>query len=171
MNAPLSQLFLALQARVQATVAAIQTIDQDLGQLKPGIRPPVSWPCMLIDFEVFRFEDLSENVQTANGIVLLQLGFAPRSSSAAITPVNYVQMALDYYELEWDLHKVLQGWCPGDSFGSLDRISSETQKRNDSYRVREIRYSLSFDDYSARGGLQLVQAVPAINDTLLLPAG
>ena len=151
MHAPFANLFIALQNRISRNISAITYIDQDLGQLSAKSRPPVSWPCLLIDFEDFRFKDLSEHVQTAKGTVVLRLGFAPYSATAAATPLHYREQSLSYYDIEWDVNKALQGWSPdGDEFGSLMRISATTQPRTDGYRVRELRYKIAFDDYSAK---------------------
>ncbi len=157
MNSPFANLFIAIQSHIRASLAAITHIDQDLGQLK-NARPPVTWPCLLLDFEDFTFSDLSENVQTARGTVVLRLGFAALSNTTQATPDTYVQKALGYYDLEWALHKTLQGWSPGAEFGSLNRESVSTQKRTDNYRVRELRYTIAFEDYSTKRTLQFTPA-------------
>ncbi len=167
MNSPFANVFLALQAYIQANVPAIKYIDQDLGQLKSGTRPPVSWPCVLIDFEDFCFENMSSNVQTASGVVVLRLGFAPHSNSSQATPTPYLQQAISYYDLEWALHKAIQGWAPGADYGHLVRISATTQKRSDSYRVRELRYSLAFEDYSTKPVQDFVTPNLAIMEHIL----
>ena len=168
MNAPFANIFLSLQEHIQASVAAIKYIDQDLGQLKSGTRPPIAWPCVLIDFEDFNFENLGENVQTARGIITLRLGFAPHSGSSQATPSPYQQQAIGYYDLEWSLHKALQGWPPGDDYGHLSRISATTQKRTDAYRVRELRYSIAFEDYSAKYQRQFAPATLVITDQIII---
>src|ERR1700761_3055215 len=139
MNSPFANIFLALQTQVQAQVPDIVYIDQELGQLKTDktiARPPVQFPCLLVDFEDFGFENIGDLVQSAEGTVVLRLGFAPYSSTTATTPAAYTQKALNYYDIEWALHKVLQGWSPGDSYGHLTRIATCTQKRTDTLRVR-----------------------------------
>jgi hypothetical protein len=151
MNSSFANLFLALQTQISKGIPDIAYIDQDLGQLNSKTRPPVSWPCVLIDFEDFSFTNLSENVQTAEGIIVLRLGFAPHSNTTVATPPGNKEMALNYYDLEWQLHTLLQGWIPkGDEFGGLTRISAATQHRTDGYRVRELRYRIAFDDYSTK---------------------
>lgn len=150
MNSPFAQLFLALQTHVKSTVTHINYVAQDTGQLSVKGRPPVSFPCVLIDFDKFSFGNMGEGVQTASGEVVLKLGFAPLSPTAHNTPDEYKDMALSYYELEWALHKALHGWSARASFGSMIRVSADTQNRSDGYRVREIRYSVTFDDYSTR---------------------
>lgn len=165
MNSPFANIFLAIQARIQSNVTAIAFIDQDLGQLK-NARPPVSWPCVLIDFEDFSFKNLAENVQTAEGTVVLRLGFAPYSNTSQVAPSTYATQALGYYDIEWALHQAMQGWNPGDAFGSLDRISVTTQKRTDNYRVREIRYSIAFEDYSTKPEQEYASAVIVVVDEM-----
>ena len=150
LTSPFATIFLATKQRILTEVPAIAFIDQELGQLRNGNRPPVSWPCILIDFEDFVFKDLGENVQTASGTVVLRLGFAPHSNSSSVTPAPYLEKAFAYYDLEWILHKAIHGWSPGTDMGAFARIAAATQKRNDNYRVREIRYSIAFEDYSAK---------------------
>ena len=168
MDSPFANIFLSIEQRINDQVSAIKYIDQDLGQLKSNIRPPVSWPCVLIDFEDFNFENLCENVQTAKGTVILRLGFAPHSNSSQLTPPPYIQQAIGYYDLEWTLHKAIQGWAPGNDFGSLIRTSATTQKRTDNYRVRELRYSIAFEDYSTKLQRQYVPATIIVNDEITL---
>ncbi len=170
MNSPFANIFLALQQHIQAQIPAITYIDQDLGQLKPGIRPPVAWPCMLIDFEEFDFENMGDNVQTAKGTVVLRLGFAPYSNTGSNTPSPYLEQALGFYDIEWAVHRVSQGWSPGDDYGHLIRTSVTTQKRPDNYRVRELRYSLAFQDYSTKPGIQYVPASIILSPQLQFPA-
>ena len=169
MNSPFANIFLSIQQHINDNVAAIKYIDQDLGQLKAKVRIPVSWPCVLIDFENFRFRNLAENVQTAKGIIVLRLGFAPYSSSAAGTPSAYLEQALSYYDIEWNLHKAMQGWSPGDDFGSLIRISAITQDRTDNYRVRELRYKIAFEDYSTKWQQQYASVALMVADEINLP--
>jgi hypothetical protein len=169
MNSPFANIFLAIQQQIQASVTTITYIDQDLGQLKTATaRPPVSWPCVLIDFEEFNFDNMGENIQTAKGTVVLRLGFAPYSSSTQVTPTAYIQQAIGYYDIEWALHQAIQGWAPGGDYGHLIRTSASTQKRTDNYRVRELRYSIAFEDYSTKPQQQLAPATLIVNETMTL---
>ena len=169
MNSPFAIIFLALQQRIQAEVPTITYIDQDLGQLRSKTRPPVSWPCVLIDFEDFSFEHLGENVQTATGTVVLRLGFEPHSNSSQATPLPYIQQAIAYYDIEWALHKAVQGWSPATDLGSFARISAATQTRADNYRVRELRYSLAFEDHSTKHQQLFAPAALVVTEEIVLP--
>ena len=156
MKSPFANLFLAIRQNLIDKVPSVAHIDQNLGQLSGSIgmrgntKPSVNFPCVLIDFEDFSFSCLSENVQTAKGTIVLQLAFAPYSNSSQATPKENVAMAIKFYDIEFQMHKAFQDWSPGDIYGSCNRISTTTQKRQDGYRVREIRYSIAFDDYSTK---------------------
>ncbi len=165
MNSPFASLFLLLRTHVQASAPDIKYVDHDFGQLSQA-RPPVAWPCLLIDFEDFSFSDFSENVQAATGTLVLRLGFAPYSGTGPTVPHETIEKALSYYDIEWALHKMLQGWQPGNDFGRLNRLSASTQKRKDNYRVREIRYRIAFEDYSTKRSLQYVPAEILVEDQI-----
>ncbi len=172
MNSPFANIFLAIQQRIQNNVTGINYIDQDLGQLKNDrntTRPNISFPCVLIDFEDFNFEDIAENAQTANATIVLRLGLAPFSNSSQVTPTGYIASAISYYDLEWSLHKAIQGWSPIDDTGYMMRTEVATQKRNDTIRVREIRYSLAFEDYSTANNIQRVSEPVHISPQIQLP--
>ena len=173
---PIANLFLALQAQIAALVDGegktyFKYVDQDLGQLEMhngDNRPPVLWPCVLIDIEDEDYKNIGANAQKGVVIVCLRIGFPPFSASSAGTPTSYVQKAIYYYDLQQILHQPLQGVAPSymqdavdilaDVFGKYDRISAKTEKRNDFIRVREVKYRLSIDDYSTEQDPTLVPA-------------
>lgn len=157
MDALMAKLFVALQDRITGQLPAIKHVNQDLGQLRVA-KPPVSWPCVLIDFESFSFSDLSENVQCGEGLIVVRLGFAPHSDTSQLSPVAYAKKALQYFEIEWALHIALHGWNPTPEAGKMTRTMAETLQRTDAYRVREIKYRISFEDYSTKRQPTMVPA-------------
>lgn len=172
MNSPFANIFIGLQQHIADTIPAINYIDQDLGQLnndRHTVRPSVAFPCVLIDFENCNFEDLGENAQTAQGSIVLRLGFSPYSNSSQSTPQDSIENAINYYDIEWDMHKALQGWNPTTDVGALTRISTQTQKRTDTIRVREIRYSFAFEDHSTQNTTQIVEAAINIASQIEMP--
>lgn len=64
------------------------------------------------------------------------------------------------YDTEWQVHRALQGWHPDAHFaGALQRVSARSRHRTDGYQVREVRYRISFDDYSTRSRQHYAAAV------------
>jgi len=148
MSAPFTEILLAIQARVAEKVPAIRYVDQDLGQLNQP-RPPVSWPCLLVDMEKFNYDNLAGNVQTALGTVVFRLGFPAASPSASLVNDETKTRALAFYDLEAELYRALQGWAPITTTGKFSRQTTTTQHRRDALRVREMTFTLSFEDWSA----------------------
>ena len=171
MESPFGTLLIALQDRLKAKVPAIRWIDQDTGQLEvQAERPPVSFPCVLIDFENFLFEDAGEAIQFASGTVLLRLAWPPFSQTNNVTPAEWKEKGLAYYDIEWAIYKALHGWKPGATtplpeggrYGYMMRVSSETEKRDmDILRVRALRYSITFEDYNASPEYNMAPMPPA----------
>ena len=187
MQSSIANLFLALQA----TIANLQDgagntyfkyIDQDLGQLDVE-QPKVLWPCVLIDIDNLIYTSMSSNTQQGQGHIRLRLGFPAFSASGASTPDAYKQKSIYFYELEQILHQALQGQTPDDNvfenigdgelpepllantFGAFNRISAATEKgRPDFIRVRQITYTIAYDDYSTQP-TQTLASTPALNLT------
>lgn len=150
MNSPFAKAFLAIQNRLTDQVPALQYVDQDLGQLQGYTnRPGVKFPCALIDFPPFKFDNVGDLMQMADGTVIINLGFALHSATNNLTPAQWREVPLKYYEIEWAIHKALQGWSPGDEFGYLTRSSSSGKNTPMGVRVRPLVYRLTFEDSSA----------------------
>lgn len=149
MQNPFGHLILELQKRIRTQVPQIREVAEDKGQLEHyDTKPAVSFPCVLIDFD-FNFDDMGDNTQMADGQVVLRLAFPPYSSSSSLMPDLVKEKGLSYTDIEWNLNKALHGWQPAN-MGYLARRKAQTEMRRDPLRVREIRYEMSFEDYSAQ---------------------
>lgn len=151
LESPFGRLFLAIQDRIKEKVPGIRWIDMESGQLENyGDRPAVLWPCLLIDFPDCGYEDMTEVIQEADGLVQLRLAFPPFSATSGNTPIAYKDKALKYLELENEVYKALHG-IKLDGFGYLMRKSAKTEQREgDSIRVRDLRFSIVYEDHNAK---------------------
>lgn len=164
MTSHLANLFSALQTLIAGLEdddrnPYFRFVDQDLGQLEVA-RPPVTWPCVLIDIDDVVYKCLGGNVQTGIATVKFRVGFPPFSSGSGITPNKSREQALYYYDLEHLLHLALQGTLPAKIvddqnilapiFGHLDRISATTEHRKDTIRVRALTYSIALQDFTTK---------------------
>ena len=151
MESLFAQLFLAIQTHIKANVPAIKWIDQDLGQLEAyDIRPAVEFPCVLIDFPVAAYSNESQLVQWADVNISIRLGFAPFTSANSVAPDVSKEQALEYYEIENDLVKALHGFTADECIQPMMRISAATERREDSYRVRDIQFTTGTEDTTAQ---------------------
>lgn len=149
MNSPFSKLYIDLIDRIKELVPEIQWIDHDLGQLEAfdGDRPPVVFPCLLIDFSTTQFAT-HQGFQDGNASVGLRLAFDQYQQTHADMPTQVQEQALEYYEIEHKLHQALQGW---DDSGFLvnemiRKSATSEQRQDDNFRVRRMVYEASFID-------------------------
>jgi len=161
-NAFFSQAYLALVERIKA-VPGIAWVDQDLDQLENyETRPPVQFPCVLLDFLDTAYDENGQQVQTGHQIIQLRLGFAPYGSANSAVPTIYQEKALEYFELEHALFVALHGWPISYNDAVLTqplvRKRATTEQRNDPYRVRVIQFTTDFEDDSAKPTMQRVTA-------------
>ena len=89
MNSPVANIFLALQTQITTQVPSILYIDIDYDQLETADRPSVVFPCVLIDFLDWSFDDLTSLVQKGAGLIKLKLALNLYSSS---TPCHHNQL-------------------------------------------------------------------------------
>lgn len=166
MNSPFANIYLAIMARIKDQVPAIAYIDMDYGQLEMKERPAVVFPAVLVDFQNWNFEDLSNLVQQASGNIVLKLTTNPYSSSSDITPETYREDAINILDLEFDLYKALEGWNPGGNTGPLGRINYNSDNRRPGLKVRVMTFTQGFQDYSAKRTQTIVSAPPHITAEL-----
>jgi hypothetical protein len=147
MNSYFANIFLAIMQRIQAEVPEIIFIEHDLGELEGySDRPKVGFPCALVDFDGWSFENMGDNTQTAEGDVVIKLAFAQYGQTNNITDLALRKAALNYYDIEYKLHKALHGWSPADTVGHLTRTSVITSNLPMGVRMRTLRYRLAFED-------------------------
>jgi hypothetical protein len=200
MTSEFALLYLALQQRLQAiqvTInegdapqSAFRFIDQEMGQMEyhnGDNNPPVDWPCVLIDIDDAKFSELGDNIQQGDIKVVIRLGFPPFSGTDLLTPPEFRNKALFFYELEKAVNLVMHGWSPRlvtvsdtepqadltEIYKALIRESATTEKRQDFIRVRVLTYSLAMEDHSTSRTLVYTdkdQFTPRISTAFTLPA-
>ena len=149
MDNPFGDLLIQIQERLKNIAPQIREVSEDKGQLEAyDVRPAVSFPCGLIDFD-FNFNDIGQNIQIGAGMVIFRLAFPPFSSASSLMPVPVREKALAYSDYEMLVYQALHGWRP-NGFAPLSRRSAKTEKRMDTLRVREIAFETEFEDYSAQ---------------------
>ena len=151
MNSILANILLLVQERIHTEAPAIKWIDQDLGQLEFYTmgQPPVLFPAVLLDFPDAQYSDMGENLQMAESVLEVRLAVAAYTPSAHVHSQAQKEKALEYYNVEHELNKVLHGWCDSRYFSPLSRTSAQTERREDNIRVRLLRYKFALQDNTA----------------------
>ena len=140
----MKDLFKAVTARLETTVPALKWIDEDKGQLNFE-RPPVQFPCALIDIQLPKTEDLNRKLQQCQAIVTVRLAFDFSGNTSSVTPALEREKSLAYYDVVEDVKNALQGWA-GVDFNSLSRKSFYQEKRPDAYKVVAMPFATEFHD-------------------------
>mgnify|MGYP003574986080 CR=1 FL=1 len=145
------QLFLALQNLIKTKCPSVRWIDLDLGQLEEDtMRPAVSFPCVLIDFNQSTFEDLQRKAQKGQGVFTLRIGFASYSQTASTTPAPVTEKGLQFFEIENEVFKAVQGFEAEGLVDCCSRVNVATERREDGLRVRVMTFNFDYEDHSAR---------------------
>jgi hypothetical protein len=146
-------LFVALQEQIKTEVPEIRYIDTDIGQIDfynpDDGPPPISLPAVLIDFPETPYDQLSQMVEEGQPQIRCRLVFAPFSNTNNLTPAQWKEKGLYYFELEQKLYRALKGFHANGLCQPLNRQSQATEKRQDSLRVRENIFTTRFEDHSA----------------------
>lgn len=156
MNSPFSIIYEAMLTRLTNGLGDnIRQINIDLGQMENynpgnGGKPKISLPAILIDFEAGNFTNEAEATQKGELSVVVRACFEQVSATDSLTPEEVREKGLEYFDIEWLIHKLLQDWTPGDGYGRMARTSTATENRPDHYRVRQMRYRLNFRDKSTQ---------------------
>src|SRR5690349_6108702 len=145
------QLFIKLQAQIENKCPDIRWIDWDLGQLENyDIRPAVSWPVALIDFNQTSYDQMQNNRQLANLTFTVRLGFDQYSPTSNTTPSLVKEKGLKYFRIEQSLYKAIQGFNADDLMQDCTRINAATERRDgDNFRVRVLTFTAITEDCSA----------------------
>lgn len=147
MTSPFAILYNEVLLRLKDKAPLLQYIEQDFQQLENyEMRPPVKWPCALIEVDNFSFTDAGNELkQMATGILQVRIGQVAYSPSSGYTVQQIRDKALAFYETEQQIYAALHGWNP-EGFSKLLRRAAALEARNDDLRVRVLRFEVNFED-------------------------
>ena len=141
------QIFLAVSARLADSVKDLKWIDYDWGQLNEE-RPPVAFPCALIDIAFTECKNLAEGQgakeQMVNATITIKLAFQPLGESQVTAPDDSRTNALKPLDTISSLHTTLQGWNGSGIMSGLSRRRGAAIPRRDKLKVYNIVYETRF---------------------------
>jgi hypothetical protein len=141
------QLFLGLCAHIEASVPQFRFIDWDGGQLDiAGERPPVLFPCCLIDIQYTDCRDLDDATQLVTAALTLKLGFCPQGETNTGAPEAVRQRALETFDTIQKLHESLQGETFSGTVSEIARRKALKKVRKDRVQVYTLTYNTTFQE-------------------------
>lgn len=154
------QIYLAIGARLKKNVAGLKWVGYDLGQFDVAYsatdRPPVVFPCVLIDVSYLNATDISaqsiDKKQTVTAQITLKVAFNPLSDRSNMqAPESDRLISLSQFDIIEKIHYFLQGWDGSTDinpaiFRQLSRSRAVPQQRPDGIKLYEIIYETTFID-------------------------
>lgn len=133
--------------RLKTEVPALRWIDFDTGQLENTQRPPVAFPCALLNIAINSATDITDTIQECRGTITVRMAFEQHSNTNSSVPDEHLETALQPYEIIADVYKSLQGYGT-EYFDPLSRVR-QGKENNKSLFVYSIVFSVNFDDETA----------------------
>jgi hypothetical protein len=147
----MKELFETIITRLTATVTELKEIDFDMGQLNlldMDQRPPVLFPCALLDISYPLCDDQDETTQLVTARINVRLAFEcplptdSRASAARRTA------ALALFAVVDKVYKNLQGYDTA-YFGAFSRKSQTPDNRYAGIKIMNMVFETNFIDETA----------------------
>jgi len=157
----MDQLFLAIQTRLQ-DVTELKWVDFDFGQLDAyDLRPPVQFPCALIDIELPETRDQGPGAQFCRCTVTIRIAFEQPGQTHNKAPQHIREKALVIYTVLKNVHACMHGHQP-PGFSKILRRGMATERRQDPLKVFSIRFETSFVEKVEKEWVEM-QVTPVID--------
>jgi hypothetical protein len=143
----MKQLLLNIQDRLNTECSFLKFIDFDEGQLDYyAERPPVDFPCVLLDYVSGDFTNTAGYKQQGIGMIVITIADIKLTNSSAKAPQVQKDAALKILDYKENIHHYLHGWNPFAGHGKLIRTNERKQQRDDSIKVWKITYSIGLNN-------------------------
>lgn len=137
------ELFIALCNQIENNVHDIRWIDADDGQLNT-MRPPVAFPCVLVDMTYPQCESLNAGSQRIRAQFTLRIAFQSCGATNSAAPEEVRSQALARLDTLEEIHKALNWWNYDRQISPLRRLRVTTERRQDGYKVYQMVYETQF---------------------------
>ncbi len=154
-----------IQERLSSEVPDLKYVDQDWGQMDFFVKPPVKFPCALIDIQSAQYSNTGEFVQQGTAQVVIRLFDIKLSNSSHLAPEGQKESVKRIWLLLKDVNKAIhaQNFLP-KGYGLLIRDEMRRTKRDDGCFQTELHYSLQFTDNSCQ---PILENAPSVTPKLI----
>lgn len=135
----MKEVYTAIRDKINTSVSAIRWIDFEMGQLDQD-KPPVSWPCALVDYSANTVEPGADLTVTESLSVEITLGFKLRERTHSKVNTTYSDEALEHLDTVSAVRAALEG-LSGASFAGLTYTGFTRDRRAD-YRVYRLTFAV-----------------------------
>ena len=140
------KLFTGICDYLASQVPDILWIDEDTGQLESEERPPVAFPCCLIDIQYPECATGIAGSQRIRAQIQVRLAFNCCASTNSRVPEAIREKALSRLDIVESVHNALQWWAMNREINPLKRLNASTERRMDGLKVYVMTYDTQFSD-------------------------
>ena len=140
------ELFIALCELLKSKVPELKWVDADQGQLNVSERPPVAFPCCLVEMSYPQCVNHAAGMQRVQVRFQLRVAFNVCAPTNASAPIEVREKALAQYDTLPRIHKALQWWNYGRRMNPTTRGSGAQESRSDGLKVYRAIYESAFMD-------------------------
>lgn len=140
------ELFMAVCDRLRAEVPELRWIDAEMGQLNVTPRPPVAFPCILVDMWYLQCVSQTAGTQRVRAQFVLRVAFQGCGSTSAEAPEDVRERALQHFDVLERIHAALQWWTNERTINPLQRVSVFPERRADGLKVYQMTYETQFEE-------------------------
>jgi hypothetical protein len=143
-------IYTAIIKRLQTELTQVKWIDLNTGQLEVPFtdkrRPPVAFPCILVDITIDRATALTDTLQECQATITLTIADdRPARTSANTKPAP----SLDEYDMIAQIYSALQGYTgKSEDFSPLNRTRQERLRSSAGLFLYRLNFNTSFLDIS-----------------------
>lgn len=139
------EIFIALCNHIEQCVPEVRWIDADEGQLNvSGHRPPVAFPCVLIDMSYPQTEALQAGREKVRAQFTLRVAFEGFGSTNSAAPAPVRERALERLDILEKIHKAVQWWHFNHLINPMRRQRVVAERRQDGLKVYSMTYETAF---------------------------
>ncbi|MCF0235602.1 MAG: hypothetical protein HUK09_02615 [Bacteroidaceae bacterium] len=131
----------SLMTHLQSAAPWLRWVDIEDGQLETEGRPPVAFPCALLDLSYPQCQTLTGGRQRINVALHITVAFDTPEPSNLAAPPEVRQRSLERFDRIEELHKALQWWTPEHCLQPLRRESVVADKRFAGIKVYQLVYT------------------------------
>ena len=141
-------LFIALCDLLEAQVPELRWIDADEGQINASnnLRPPVAFPCALIDMTYPQTDALQAGGERVRAQFNIRVAVNGGGSTSSAAPEHIREKALERLDVLEKIHRTVQWWNYDRQINPMRRQRVTTERRQDGLKVYTMTYETEFID-------------------------
>ncbi len=155
----MKQVFIDVERKLKG-IASLRYVSEDWGQLNFE-RPPVNYPCALIDLGEADYSQAGNRSQMVEAVARITIADIRYQGIHPDAPNEDRERAFGIFDLIDEINRALHG-LDGDSYTPLTRVKVKKVMRPDLVREFLITYRFSYTDTSASETYRRVAATPNI---------